>query len=350
MLKFVEEVQTRTGPQERRYGISQRFPWFGKQRLRGEVAAGAAEGLWFRVEQRRLEIRRDIAVAFQEYAYLSQSIRITNQVLTILKQLEPVVQSRIRAGGGQQDLLRLQVEIGKVENEYRSLTEVRPAFSARLAASMNWTESGLLPLPELTAPSPLPVQIAELISRTDGENPRTRELSQSIATSRAAQDLADRERWPDFTIGFNYLETGAARTSSTPGSGDDPHGFSFGINLPIHTRRYDAAASEAAHRIAAAQAALQQHRFTLRADVELAAFNLSDAGRQVALYRDSLLPRSRQLLTVTRASYRAGTASLLEIIDSERTLLDFELAYWRASRDYLQGEARLAFLVGGKIR
>ena len=55
-------------------------------------------------------------------------------------------------------------------------------------------------------------------------------------------------------------------------------------------------------------------------------------------------------MTVTRASYRAGTASLLEMLDRERSLLDFETAYWRAIRDYLQSEARLVTLVGGPIR
>ena len=348
--QFVEEVQTRTGPQERRYGISQKVPWFGKRRLRGEIAAGAAEELWHQVTAHRQAIRRDIALAFHEYAYLAHSSRITNQVLTILKQLEPVVQRRIRAGGRQEDLLRLQVEIGKVENELRALREVRPALSARLAAVMNWTEGGVLPLPETTPAQPHAVDPAEMIARADSRNPRTRELVQSVATIRTAQDLADRDRWPDFRIGFDYIETGNALSSATRGSGNDPFGVSFGIQLPIQSRRYDAAASEVAHRNAAAQAALQQHRFTLRADIELAAFRLSDAGRQIALYRDTLLPRSRELLTVTRASYRGGTASLLDMLDSERSLLDFELAYWRASRDYLQGEAHLAFHVGGKIR
>ena len=54
-------------------------------------------------------------------------------------------------------------------------------------------------------------------------------------------------------------------------------------------------------------------------------------------------------MNVTRAAYRAGTTRLLDLIDSERSLLNFELSYWRAVRDYAQAKARLEALVGGPI-
>ncbi len=35
---FIEEVETRVGPQESKLSLLQKFPWFGKRRLRGEAA------------------------------------------------------------------------------------------------------------------------------------------------------------------------------------------------------------------------------------------------------------------------------------------------------------------------
>jgi outer membrane protein TolC len=54
-------------------------------------------------------------------------------------------------------------------------------------------------------------------------------------------------------------------------------------------------------------------------------------------------------LEVTRAAYRAGTSSLLDLIDSERALLEFEIGYWRACRDHYQSRARLEALIGGEL-
>ena len=95
--------------------------------------------------------------------------------------------------------------------------------------------------------------------------------------------------------------------------------------------------------------ALSDRRATLRAELEHAAFLLDDAARQVALYRDTLLPRAREGLEVTRTAYRSGSASVLDLIDSERALLEFETGYWRACRDHHQSLARLEALVGGEI-
>ena len=348
--QFVEEVQTRTGPQERRYGLSQTFPWFGKLRLRGKVFAGAAEELWHRVDARRLAVRREIAVAYHEYGYLGRSIRITTDVLALLRRFEPSVQRRVQGGAGQEDLLRLQLEIGKVEDELARSREVQPAASARLATAMNWSETGLLPLPKLDEPKIARTVPQDLFDKAVQGNPRIREILQSIKTSERSLSLAKLSRWPDFNVGVDYLETGGALNPGTPGSGDDPLSLRLTFNLPIWSRTYDAEEREAERNLAAARHELQQFHFSLRSDIELASFRLGDAARQVALYRDTLLPRSRELMNVTRASYRAGTTRLLDLIDSERSLLNFELSYWRAARDYLQVEARLEALVGGPLR
>ncbi|MCA8958315.1 MAG: TolC family protein [Planctomycetes bacterium] len=348
--QFVEDLQTRTGPQRRRYGLTQNVPWPGKLRQRGRISEARAEELWQQVEARRLAVQRDIAVTFHEYGYLGQSLRIKQRVLELLRQLEPVVQSRIRAGAGQQDLLRLQVEIGRVENDLASLVEIRPALSARLAAAMGYPSDDLLPLPETSEPTLRKVDRARLVELAADRNPKVREFAAAVVRHRHALELSQTERWPDLSVGVDYLETGSAVNPATPGSGRDPWAWRVGFSVPIWVHRYDAAERQAEHELTAASAALHQLRGDLRADVEHAGFALNDALRQVALYRDTLLPRARELLDVTRAAYRAGRAALLDLLDSERSLLDFEVGYWRATRDYLQSEARVAALVGGGFR
>lgn len=346
--QFVEEVQTRTGPQQRRYSLQQTFPWFGKLDLRAGVASRRAEQEWFKVVAMRLRVEREIAIAYYEYGYLAHAIRIARGVLDLLKQLEPAVQQRIVGGAGQQDLLRLHVEIGRIENEIASFEQVRPAMSARLAATMNWPGGSVLPLPELAEPRPRGLNTDTLMRQAEQRNPELLGFSEQIRRSQDALDLAELEQWPDFTVGVDYLETGEGAIG-TPGRGDDPWGLRLMFNLPVWRSKYAAAEREAASLVTAASYSLSNRRATLRADIEYAAFQIGDAGRQLLLYRDSLLPRARESLAVTRAAYRVGTASLLDLIDSERVLLDFETGYWRACRDHFQSEARLEALVGGEL-
>lgn len=345
--QFVEEVQTRTGPQQRRYSLTQAFPWFGELDLRSDVARGQAEELWQVVVQKHLEVERDVAVHYAEYAYLSHLIGITRDVLELLGQLEAVLQERVAAGRATQaDLLRLQVEIGRVENDLESRQRVRPSLSARLAAAMNWEGVADLPLPKLTEPEMRAVDTVALLQRAAENSPRLRQLAERARTFEDRRRLAELDAWPDFQIGVDYLETDDALLP-TPGSGDDPWAVRVGFTLPIWRSRYAAAEREAERGVRAAMAEFEDYRSKLRAEIEATAFALEDAARQIVLYRDTLLTRSREALEVTRAAYTAGSSTLLEVIDSERALLQFETAYWRACRDHYQSHARLEALIGG---
>ncbi|MHC4077389.1 MAG: TolC family protein, partial [Planctomycetota bacterium] len=216
---FIEEVQTRTGPQRNRFGLSQTFPWFGKLRLRGDVAALEAESLWWEVEDTRLTLVRDIKNAFFEYAYLAQAIRITDDNLQLLKRLEPVAQRKVAGGGGQEDLLRLQVEIGKVENDAESLRKLRPAVSARLAAAIDRQERQPLPWPRPVEPQVFKRSVEQLLHQLHTQNPTLESLRQRILSAQSQKELADLDGWPDITVGADYLETGSAIAPGTRGSG-----------------------------------------------------------------------------------------------------------------------------------
>ena len=101
--QFVEEVQTRTGPQQRRFGLSQAFPWPGELDTKAKLATERAEVAWTKVEHVRLRVARQIEEAFYEYAYLARELDITRELLELIRGLEPVVQGRIRGGSGQEE-------------------------------------------------------------------------------------------------------------------------------------------------------------------------------------------------------------------------------------------------------
>ncbi|MCB9915103.1 MAG: TolC family protein [Planctomycetes bacterium] len=147
-------MQTRTGPQERRVGLSQALPWPGTLAARRRVADERTDAAWQRAQAARLEVRRAVTAAYHEYAFLGRELALRAELLyELLRGLEPVVTSRVRTGARQEDLLRLQVELGRLEDELRSLERRRPALSARLAAAA-WLELGggePLPFPEAPA-------------------------------------------------------------------------------------------------------------------------------------------------------------------------------------------------------
>lgn len=350
--EYLVEVQTRTGAQQRAFGLAQTIPWPGVLKARARVVNEETEALWQRVESVRLEVERDVEVAFLDYAFLGRELEIRRTLAELLRDLESVVLVRVRAGAGQEDLLRIQVEVGRLDDDVARLRRRRPALSARLVATMNMPEATPeLPLPVLEEPADqTDVDVDTELERALTENPELLALTRNVQARREGEGLAESSRWPDLTVGLSTIQTGDAVNPSTPGSGEDPVILSFSIPLPVWVSTDDAVTREAQHRLRAARARLDQAYANLVASVQEAAFSRDDANRRIALYRDSLIPRADESLQLTLSSYRAGSASVLDLIDSERALLEFQLSYWTACRSSSQARARLDALVGGEIR
>lgn len=347
---FIQEIQTRTGPQQNRYSIKQTFPWLSKLRRRGDLAAAQAETLWWVVEEKRLEIIRDITDAWAEVAYLGRAIGITQDTLELLMQLEPIVQRRIQGGASLADLLRLQVEIGKVDNELETLQSRAPTLWARLAAAMNSDTSEPLAQPILEEPNIASYDSAQLSGLIMQRNPGL--LGRRSAAEAAARRiaLARLDRKPDLTLGFDYFDIESAKIPNQRDSGQDAYAVTFSMNLPIWRNKYSAAEREATRRRDAAFAELDQRERNLISLLATRVFQLDDAARQVALQRDTLVPRAREAFAITAAAYEAGEATIADLIDTEREVLVLKKYYWRASADYLQREVELKVLCGGELQ
>ena len=93
---FIEEVETRVGPQRQKFGIMQVFPWFGKIEARTDIASAKAKAARQRYETTKLKLFRQVKVAFYEFTYLATAIDIAKQNLELLKHFEEVARTKYR--------------------------------------------------------------------------------------------------------------------------------------------------------------------------------------------------------------------------------------------------------------
>jgi len=346
---FVEELQTRTGAQRGQAALSQAFPWFGTLARRGDAAAARAEVAWWKVEAARVAVVRRIKRAWYARARLAELTAITATNLQLLEDLEPNVQRRIEAGGDQAALLRLQVAIAEVGDRLRSLRAREPVLAARLRAAANLSADVALP-PARFPPAPVegPPPAETLRALLTEANPELRGLRRVVAAADADLALARLSGYPDFRLGVRYFETDEA-TMSTPGSGDDPLAVSLAVSLPIWRDSYRAQRRRAGYALAAAGRDVAQREADLEAELAALRFAVEDADRQLALSRETLIPRARQSLELTVASFETGRAGITDLLEGERDLLRFEEAYWRARADRAIAIADLEALCGGSL-
>ncbi|MBN1359397.1 MAG: TolC family protein [Sedimentisphaerales bacterium] len=348
---FIREIETRVGPQRQAFEISQTFPWFGKLALAGDIAAEKAEAARQRYEAAKLKLFFEVKDAYYEYYYLARSIAVTAENVELLARLEAVARTRYSTTtGSHPDVIRAQVELGKLEDRLNSLRDLQGPLAARLNAALNRPIEAEFPVPrpfETTDVSVDDRQLLELLARS---NPQLQALDHEVAGHRKAEDLARKQYAPDITLGLNYVDIAHSERASQFGdNGKDAVGAMLSLNIPLWHKKYSAAVREARMNRLAALRERTDATNHLQSQLKMAIYRHRDAERKLDLYGNALVPKATESLKVTEQSFRTGDASFLDLIDAQRTYLEFGLAQERALADREQSLARIEMLVGGNI-
>ncbi len=346
---MIEPVETRVGPQKYALGVRQAIPWFGTLGLRGrEVDARAAEA-GERLAAHRLSLLRGVQYAWFELAWLGRAIATTDEHLRLVAGWEEVARTRYASGNGSyEDLMRIQIELGAVEDRLRSLRDRRPAYAATLNAA-----AGLPPDTPVAPPADIPAvdllpAAAELYDLQERHHPLLRAADARAEVFAVRRLLADKGGYPRLSLGLDYIATDPA-DAPVPDSGKDPLIARLGLSLPIWRGSVGAERQAAAAGAAAVAADRRGLLQTLKARLSRAIFDFDDAGRTAALHEGTLLPRARRAFESLLAAYGAGEAGYLDLIDISRSVLEFELARDRALADRGLAEAAVHALTGGAV-
>ena len=343
---FVEQVETRVGPQRQRFGLNQRFPWLGKLRLRGDQAAKVAEAAELQFESDRFRVLFDVKEAYYELYYLKEAIRTTQENIQLVKHLENVAQAKFRSGSDVTGVVKAQVELARLEDELSSLLSLRDPIVAQLNLAMNRPPGSDIPLPiGFDLSSDANWEKEALMGLLD-ESPEMRGETAIVEATEAGVALARKSYWPDVTLGVDYVETDSARGLGVPGSGSDPVMVMASINLPLWWGKYRAEVREAEARFEGAIHDRMERRNKLHAELSLQIYRLGDAERKISLFGNTLTPLAKHSLDVAEQSYQAGRSDFLQLIDAQRLLLDVQLSYQRAIADKEQRRAQIEMLTG----
>jgi cobalt-zinc-cadmium efflux system outer membrane protein len=347
---FIQSVETRVGPQRNSFLLTQLFPWFGKLALRGGQAMEAANAERERFEAAKLKLFYMVKDAYYEYHYLSRAVEVTEANLQLLNHIVDVVQARYASGEGTYaDVVRSQVELGKIEDRVRTLEDLRQPTSAKLNAALGRNEQTPLPWPGKAVEEKTELTDEQMTAMLREKNPTLKALDHTITQERKGIELARKQYFPDVTLGAQVIDTGDARTPGVSDSGKDPVIASVSINVPVWYKKYRAGVKEARYRYTAAKRERQDQENTLISDLKMALYKYRDAERRIDLYRTALIPKAQQAIEVGTQGFEAGNVSFVNLFDAQRTLLELELAYERAFADRAQRLAELEMLVGKEI-
>ncbi|MCA9001850.1 MAG: TolC family protein, partial [Planctomycetes bacterium] len=308
---FLEEVETRTGPMQGKFTVSQALPWFGKRALAGDVAAARADAVGEGVAAALLQVDREVRDAWYEYAWLHRAVEVSKAHRELLKHWQDVARTRLELGLSKpSEILRVELELGQLEDRLLSLADLERPLRARINAALDRDLNAPLDRPEFPLIGDLELDGEALLAGLAESNPELRRLSKQVTAANKGSDLADLAGRPDLVLGVDYTQIGS---NGAAGSGDDAVALTVGFGLPVWRGVYRAEREEARAKQMAARLAMESAHNRLRSELEMALFQWRDKGRHLELLNGSLIPKGQEAIGIMGDTYQNGESSFIDV-------------------------------------
>ncbi len=324
------------------YGLSQTFPFPGKRSLKGEVAVEEARMADQNYQAKVREVTANVKAAYYQLFLVHKAIELHLEHQTLLEEFARIADERYAVGlVSQQDSLKAQVELSKLHNSLLILEQEKASAEAALNTLLNRPPDTALSRPEEIEYQELTKTLEELQGIALGKRPELHAAEIAIQRSEKARALAKKNYLPDLMMEVMYWDVH-----------DGPNKWEVvtKINLPwIFKAKYDAKVRQAAAEEQLARSEYQGMRNQTLFELKDLFVKVKTSEQLIQMYQSGVLPQAEQSVEAARIGYQSGKVDFLNLIDSERTLRDFQVEYYTALAGFKQRIAELERAVGVEL-
>ena len=297
------------------------------------MAVKEAEAVYQEYAAARERLVTDLKKSWYEYSWIHDAVQINREHINLLRVVESVASIRFKSGKiSQSTLIQIQVEQGRIEDRIKELDALKTPLSASVYAALGLESGVLLPPPGKVREGFPVLNESEVKLQLEQTNPELKKINILREREELAVRLADKDYYPDLTFGLSYIDTDG---------GDDPTLALISVNLPIWRKSLDASKLEALNRRESVNELLKKTRLELSAHVDLLVYYYQNALRKNKLYINTLIPKAKQSIELAVKGFETGSVDFSELLNAERTLLEFQLAAKRHSVDAYQRLAEI---------
>ncbi len=299
-------------------GLMAQIPWPGKLRVQAEAATAESRAKYFAFESAVLQAAYDVKQGYYRLWFLDKKIAVDLEMLQLLSELERIARAQNETGQVTlQDVYRAQIEMDRLKTEIANLEDSRHPLEAQFRAALGLKRDQPDP--------PLPVQFVgttmelspdQILDTAFARNPQLKALEAEVRQAQASMDLARKSKLPDVTIGSS-VDVKANPWLYWPQAT---------VTLPVWRDKIAAQIAGAQAGQRAAQARLAAGQLNLTAEFAQKSYDYREVTRELDLLREQLIPKAQRSLEIARAAYLAGKTDFFNLLDAERSLLEFRLS------------------------
>lgn len=314
-----------TSEAEMTYGVSQLVELPGKRGNRIRVADAESVKAHYAHDAARLDLIRDVTIAYAEVVAGQQEIAILEEERNLASQVRDTVAAKVEAGKEppiQKNKAGIELSASEIalDRAHRTLNAKMQALSALMggnAASFVVQPSSL---PPLAQPEGLEIYKARISQTPDAQS-----LEANVTQAQSALSLEKANALPDPTLGLGVKQSRE----------DDTNSFVAAVSLPIPVFNLNRAGIQrAGHELNASKMEQQSSILSLEVTLAETYSNYVSAYREASALQSGVLPGAQEAFNFAREGYDAGKFAYLEVLDAQRTLFEARKQFNQAVLDY----------------
>lgn len=312
----------------------------GKRQKRVQVAQDNTDVTAKTVADNERQLKFQVAQAFISVLLAKSNLEFAGQDLKNFLQVVQINEQRLKSGDiAESDYLKIKLQQLQFEQDVSAaqIALVQGKASLRQLVGYDTVPEDFELIGDLQhvkyAAAQKDLENEALLSRPDYQAAQS---ALKLANDTVALAHANRAR--DLTIESEYKRSGPVNGL----------GFGISIELPIHDRNQgEIARSKVA--VSQAQESAESVRIGVLTDVRSAYAGYQVAEQVASLYESGYLRQAAQSRDISNYAYQRGAATLLDMLDAERSYRATQLAYRQALAAYMTSTEQINFVVGKKV-
>ncbi len=324
---------------------NQALPGPGKRALRAEIAGGQTEIRKAELEAQKLEIAARVRKAFHDLLRNQDELLLHDAQAALARQA--LEEARIKYVVGkvpQQDVLKAQIALTKLVEHLVMLQQEGSMASSRLNTLLGRDPASPIAVEGQYAPPDTLPSLLELERLALSNRPELAAATSAIHQGESQVKLAEKGDSPDYNLSAGYMVMpDGARYRNT-------YMAELSVTLPwLNRSRHDAEIAESQATVSEKQSEYDYQRAVVFQEIQEALIRAQSAKRLVDLYRNTLRPQAEASLKAAASAYQADRTDFLNLLDSQNTTLDVELAYYRSASELESNLADLERATGAPL-
>ena len=343
---FINPIETRVGPQQARFGITQMFPWFGTLNARGNAATQQAKAKFEAFQDVRNKLFYDVQKSWYDLYQIEQAIRILEENIELLEIFESLAIQKYETNQvGQADVLRVQIEKEDLKSRLELQKDNRTVALQEFNELLNRQGDSKVVTPDSLQEKYLKMSKSELEHAAMRQNPKLSKIDFEASSARSSIKAAQKEGMPKFGFGVDYMITDERNMALTD-NGQDAILARVGVQIPLYRKKYRAKEKQARIQLRSVQNRQKATENRLLTKLNKAMRDYRDGQRRLNLYKDIQIQRTQQAIDIMTEQYSTSATDFEELLRLQRKLLDYELAQQQALVDLNTAVARIEYLYG----